>query len=199
MNSAALAAEMRGYLGALRRNHADFLVGAGVDPTLIAIYQLVGAAYISEVPGGKWVPDEDNGDFAFITPVRAESPLTPLAPDPWAAVRWGEICDLVAWCPKVPGDWRLRVGNAKWLGAAPLPSIDPFPVHLRSTVLNWMRAGADGLVMLSKNSAIRAQILSALDRRAVVETAAHRRSLEVDLAKQERAHLPQLLLPGGVG
>lgn len=196
MDSAALAAEMRDALRGLDRIQADFLVSYGVNPLLISVYQMVGVAQIGPGPSrGLWVPSPE-GEHSFVTPVRCHDILTPLAPDPYMAPRLGHIVDLIAWCPKQPDKWLLRTGEALWAGSAALPQMDPFPVYLRTTVLKWLQADADGLVLLSEKPHHCNRILSAVGRRAMVEDKLHLQKLSAALAAHRHSLQPQLLLPG---
>jgi hypothetical protein len=160
MRGADLAAEMRQCLQALQRQQADFLISRGVDPFLIAIYQMVGVGRVGAGEGGLFNFAND-GRTHFITPVRTVDASTPFAADPWAAVRFGEIIDLVAWCPSQTP--LARLGNALSIGAVPTPSLEPFPVQMRSTVFHWLRSGCTGLVLLTRDPKQQAGILSMFD------------------------------------
>lgn len=161
----------------------------------MAVYQMVGVARARPDPSGKlWAPDPA-GAFAYITPVRTLDSLSPLSADPWASARFGQILDLIAWTPGEPRQL-LRTGEASWLGSAPLPQIDPCAVQVWDSVLEWLREGAEGIVLLSSNPHDRQMVRLALDR-PIVASAAQRRQEAADFAAMERRARPQFILRSG--
>ena len=67
---------------------------------------------------------------------------------------WAEVDDLIAFKPGKPGDWWLRRGAVKVLGAyniapkAPPLSGQERPLTIHETPLSWLRAGATGICVL---------------------------------------------------
>jgi hypothetical protein len=123
------------------------LLRAGVPQHAI---DLAGPAYARVRPVGRLLfePNPDSELGAFILPVRADYPDTPESPDPEAAVGGGDILDLVAFEPELGARWLLRTGNAEWLGSCPPQYLDPPPVALYRSPIDWLRAGCQGLVCL---------------------------------------------------
>jgi hypothetical protein len=79
---------------------------------------------------------------------------TPETAEPEFFCRFGNLVDLVAWDPRTPLQWTLRVGVAAWLGCVPPQYLAPAPVHIRRSVLSWLRSGCTGLVPLSPDLGI---------------------------------------------
>jgi hypothetical protein len=98
--------------------------------------------------GGLFEPDPD-GPAAFIMPVRVEFPETPESIDPLAAITSGDIVDLVAFTPALRARWALRCGAAEWLGACAPQYMEPEPVRLYRSPLDWLRASCEGMVCLA--------------------------------------------------
>jgi hypothetical protein len=92
-------------------------------------------------------PNSDIG--AFILPVRVEYPDTPETLDIERVLTDGEIVDLVAFTPALNVRWALRIGSAEWLGACGPQYMDPPPVRLYRTPLDWLRGDCQGLVCLA--------------------------------------------------
>lgn len=99
--------------------------------------------------GGLFEPDPEGTAAAFIVPVRVECPETPESPDPLAAITAGDIVDLVAFTPALRVRWALRRGTAEWLGACEPQYMEPEPVRLYRSPLDWLRASCDGVVCLA--------------------------------------------------
>lgn len=126
----------------------DPLVRAGVTqrglalcaPALIRLH-LNGSAL--------FVPDPDSTLSAFIAPVRVDHPQTPESLDIEAAITDGAIVDLVAFVPALKVRWALRTGAAEWLGACEPQYMEPDPVRLYRSPLDWLRASCEGLVCLA--------------------------------------------------
>jgi hypothetical protein len=94
-------------------------------------------------------PDE-TGAPAFITPVFVDNVLTSETLDPVPTARGGgHLVDLVAW--REDGSWATRRGAAEWIGAIPPQYCDPPPAWVRRSILNWLKGGLHGLVLLSDN------------------------------------------------
>ncbi len=159
MTGADLLAELRSARAAMSRKNRAELMGAGIAPELIDRYPLIGTAEM-RIKGGLYEPAPD-GAPAYVTPVLVGDPVSPEIPDPLVYARhFGDIVDLVAWHPRHPGHWALRVGAATWLGCIEPQYLDPDPVAIRRAPLAWLRAGCDGLVILSSEPADAYRLLS---------------------------------------
>ena len=158
-----LEAEFHGYLKNLTTQDAEQLHDAGVRFHDIVTYQMIGAAHVKPVGDGLWEPDP-NGRRVFITPVRVEygqvSRRDIEAPDPYGANRMGQLIDLVAWSPDFPGHWSLRKGEAAVLGSTQFEfrQYEGEPGMLRRDPFDWLRHGATGVVILTKDPQERATI-----------------------------------------
>lgn len=148
MRTRELATEMREAFAALRREYANILANLDISPFLIWNWQLIGKASVRSIGNDLYEPDP-NGVAALVTPVLAHYCDTPELPDPEFAVRCGNIVDLIAWRPKCPARWRLRVGAATWAGSIPPQYCNPDPVRIWRTPLRWLQADCTGLVLLT--------------------------------------------------
>jgi hypothetical protein len=171
MNTRDLAAEMRVARESLTAAHWDELEAHGVSTTVIASFALLGAAKI-RVGNGLYEPAPD-GRWAYVTPVLVDNELGPEAAQPISCARiLGHLVDLLAWHPRHPRRWALRVGAAPWLGCCEPQYMEPEPVRIWRSPLAWLRADCDGLVMLSTDPADAYRLLSSL-REIVAEDAEH--------------------------
>src|SRR5215475_141995 len=150
MNTVGLVQEYRRALLATRYEDRQPLVAAGI--TAEALAAIVPAKAQITVDGETYEPDPDGG-AAYLIPVRADSRLTPEAADPPEAVRSGAIIDLLAFHPAHPYRWALRRDSAEWLGAIPPQYLEPEPVEVWQSPLDWLRAGCRGIVILSRDAA----------------------------------------------
>jgi hypothetical protein len=107
-------------------------------------------ARIRPVGASLFEPNPDSNLGAWIIPVRVEHPDTPESPDPEAAIVDGEIVDLVAFDLQLAARWVLRTGNAEWLGSCPPQYLEPPPVALHRSPIDWLRADCRGLVCLAR-------------------------------------------------
>jgi hypothetical protein len=150
MKTADLEAEHRAAVRNLKTEDALELVDQLEIPFfLVIIHQLVGVLPIRlDKTGACWEPDED-GQLAYITPLRIDRHETALSLDPWATARFGALADLIAWDPRAPQSWALRAGDSQWLGS--IPWGEPFPALLRVSPLSWLKADCDGLVLLTRD------------------------------------------------
>jgi hypothetical protein len=85
----------------------------------------------------------------FLTPVLAQEPGSPESHWPETYVRLGSIIDIVAWDPQTPRRWALRAGLADWLGLVEPQFLDPEPIRIWRSVLNWFCADCSGVVLLN--------------------------------------------------
>lgn len=141
---------------------------------------LTGVARV-RLDGGLYEPAEDGG-LAYLTPVLIEHPETPESPSPAQAIRFGELVDIVAWHPRHPAKFVLRVGFGEWLGAVEPQCLDPAPVSVHRGVLSWLQSGCRGIVPLSPSPWDRYRLLSGFPGGLVAEDAAHAAELRAVLA-----------------
>jgi hypothetical protein len=134
---------------------------------LVAIHQMVGIMPI-RLSGRFWEPDPESQYLAYVTPVRIDRPDTVLTSEPWGTPRMGELVDLIAWHPEVPGRWFLRTGAVAWLGAVPYG--EPFPARIFASVLSWLQADCDGLVLTTSDPDELRAIVSELPQGIRTET-----------------------------
>jgi len=170
-----LRAEHRACSAALTEEDRGRLADLGIAADDIGRFRMCGIARVA-VQGGLYQLDEESG-VAIITPVRVERPVSPEARRPAIWARWGPIVDLVAWHPKEPLRWALRVGSAEWLGCIEPQYLDPEPVHIHRSVLDWLRAGCSGLVPLSSDRAELYRLLSGVHGGIVAADDSHARDL----------------------
>jgi hypothetical protein len=187
MRSGELAAEMRQASLAMAPGDLRELVEAGVGPEDAG--WLIGVMKISRIPDSQlFEPDDESGTWAYVTPIRVENPATPESLDPEGSVRRGALVDLVAWDPSVPHEWALRMGSGEWLGCVEPQYLDPAPVCIWRSIINWFRAGCRGTVPLSPDPAAIYQLMMDFCGGIVAEDESHAAELR---------HLPerQWLLP----
>jgi hypothetical protein len=168
MRTADLEAELRIAVRNLTTEDAGELCNVlGVPFLLVAIHRMVGIMPIG-LSGRFWEPDAESQCLAYITPVRIDRPDTVLTSEPWGTPRMGELVDLIAWHPDVPDHWALRSGAVGWLGAVPYG--EPFPARIFASVLSWLQADCDGLVLLSEDERELRAIISELPQGIRTET-----------------------------
>jgi hypothetical protein len=157
-----LATEIGEAVAAMRLADYEALADAGVDPVLVLVPQLVGAARVT-IAGARYRPDRA-GELAYDTPIRVGAgwPLTPETPRPEIVVRYGQVADLVAWHPRHPSRWALRRGDAEWLGAIEPQCLDPFPSRIWRGPLGWLQNGCRGLALLTRDRAVARRTLAGL-------------------------------------
>jgi hypothetical protein len=118
--------------------------------------------------GERFEPDID-GAPAWVFPATCIDPRWPElleALDPRRAVSGGEIIDLVAFSPAVPQRWALRTGDAITVGAIEHQYWFPKPTQIHRNVVSWLRAGCEGVVLLTSNPYEAARVLRGI---AVIE------------------------------
>ena len=179
MTGAELVAEYRAALAATSLADLDPLRRAGVGGAGLSLCPA--HARISVSRGGLYQPDADGGE-AFIVPVRVDNPVTPEAADPVAAVRQGDIVDLLAFSPAFPRRWALRAGAATWLGSVEPQYLDPAPTPIWRSPLHWLGNDCHGLVPLSRDKRDRYRVLTCLDA-IIAEDEAHAAELRELLAR----------------
>jgi hypothetical protein len=142
-----------------------------------AKYGLVGISRVSRIPDTELYEPDPTGLYQYITPARVDKPMSPQSSSPWLYARSGEIVDLVAWDPRIPDQWSLRLGLADWLGSVPPQHLDSEPVRILRSPLTWLRADCTGLVVLSPDQAIAYQLLMEFHGGICAEDQAHRSEL----------------------
>jgi len=151
MKTREFAYEMREAFAAMRRSDFKQLADLGIPEVLVDHFQMVGVARIKE-RNGLYFPDP-RGRLAFITPVCVDCASTPETPHPDVFPFIGNLIDLIAWDERMPDQWRLRTGAAKWLGAIPPQYMDPRPFQIWQSPLEWLQQRCEGLVPLNNNPA----------------------------------------------
>jgi hypothetical protein len=146
---------------------------------------LIGVAPIRLCRGDLFEPDPD-GRVCLISPVCVHTELDPESSEPSLYCRAGAIVDLVAWHPEQPNQWRLRTGAAEWLGCIEPQYLEPEPVPIRRSVLNWFQAGCTGLVLLSRSPLGQYRTLMGCVGGIIAEDAAHRAQLRCALQRPFR-------------
>jgi hypothetical protein len=192
MTGRDLAAEMSAAAAQLSSDDRAELIALGIDR--FDVCQLCGIAPVRRCGGELYEPDPA-GRAAIITPVLVQDPATPESNLPHSYCRFGEVVDLVAWDPRRPRRWALRVGAAEWLGCIEPQYLEPDPVPIRSSVLSWFRAGCRGLVLLSRSAPDQYRLLSVCFRIAA-EDRAHQAELRRVLSLPWKAP-PVLVAAGG--
>jgi hypothetical protein len=97
--------------------------------------------------------------------------------DPIETISSGAVVDLVAFNPAVPG-WATRCDNAVWLGAIGSQYLEPDPVPIRRSPAAWLKAGCEGICILTRDRAAAYHVLAgchgliAEDRQHAVELVA---------------------------
>ncbi len=180
-----------GNASPLRRRELQL---AGVPQRAI---KLAAPAYTRVQPVGRLLfqPNPDSELAAFILPVRVDCPDTPESPDPEAAIESGEIVDLVAFDPELGAQWVLRTGNAEWLGSCPPQYLDPPPVPLHRSPIDWLRGGCEGLVCLARAPI---EIHRFLCRFAALDVADERHAEELQALLERPPTHPEILVGGRI-
>jgi hypothetical protein len=173
-----LDAEMTAAFGRLDAAHARRLDALGVPRALI-MGGMVGLGQV-RIAGDFYEPDEHGGGV-YVTPIRVHGE-TPESPDPASTLARGILADLVAWRPDRPGCWRTRCGAVSWLGAIEPQYSCPLPVSLWRDPLNWLRAGARGLVVLTDSLIDRWHLLNACRGGIEAEDRSHAAEIRAALA-----------------
>lgn len=150
---------------------------------LAAVATSVGIARVSRILDAAHYEPDPNGVLAFITPVLIEDPMSPESSSPALYVRFGEIVDLLAWDPQTPRKWALRAGLATWLGCVPPQYLDPHPVRVWRSVLNWLHNDCTGIVALSRDPAAVYSLLMGFPGGIIAEDHAHKRELRTLLER----------------
>jgi hypothetical protein len=89
----------------------------------------------------------------FIVGVRIgedAEPPTPESRRPESIAYCGALIDLLCFHPSAPSHWAQRRDTARWLGATPPQFLAPLPVRIRRSPTSWLRAGCDGLCILTR-------------------------------------------------
>lgn len=91
------------------------------------------------------------GQDLWLVAVRGRGDGVIEADDPSRLVRDGPILDLLRFDPLKPERWHLARGAVTALGAIEPQYLDPRPVHIHETPLDWLRASGNGLVLLTSD------------------------------------------------
>ena len=158
------------YLPAMRAMpfaKAEELAGMGIPWTAIAAVCPAPMRIVIDRAGDRFWPD-DAGELGWVFPVAAVDPCCPElieSDDPLATVSTGAIIDLAAsFSPGAPGLWALRLGHATVLGAIPPQYMAPPPVRVHRDITAWLRAGCNGIVLLTRDQDEAQRILRQIHR-----------------------------------
>ncbi len=154
-----LTAEWRAALAALTVADELDLIDVGIPAELfrrsrsgpeLYYHRLIGKARIALGGNGTYEPHPD-GEEAFITPLRRERAHTIDAMWPHASVRWGILCDLIAWHPSAPHSSARRCDDS---GCHSLGLVEwqAGPVEIHRSPFTWLCAVAVGLVPLDDDA-----------------------------------------------
>lgn len=189
-----LEAEYLAALGDTSPRRRRKLQQAGVPQRAL---DLAGPAYTRVQPVGSalFQPNPDSNLAAWVLPVRVDYPDTPESTDPEAATSLGDIVDLVAFDPELGAQWVLRTGNAEWLGACPPQYLEPPPVPLHRSPIDWLRAGCEGVVCLARAPL---EIHRFLCRFAALDVADDSHAAELALLLERPPYYPEILVGGRV-
>jgi hypothetical protein len=159
MKAIDLEGEMAQALDAVKPVHREMLRKAGVPSSVV---ELVGVDRVLVEDGGGYQPHE-LGRARFIIPVRIADRLSPESPRPFDTVVAGKLVDLIAFHPGRPAEWSPRTGNATWLGACETQKLQPPPVPVHRTPVDWLKAGCVGIVPLVRDPVDLAYLLRPLE------------------------------------
>jgi hypothetical protein len=184
MKTAQLAAEMaQAFANLVETDGTELCDELGISAPMLFFAQLVGIAPIRFTGKDDLFEPDPAGELAYITPVCVHYPDTPLTARPDLWVRFGNLIDLVSWCPRHPNTMHRRCGQASWLGAVDLH--EPFAQLIHRSVLRWLQSGCEGLVLLG-NAEDRRRVLWCLDHGWQAEDRAHQAELEQVLKPPEK-------------
>lgn len=132
------------------------LIAAGIAAAVVD--NLIGAANVELTDDGAEYTPCAAGVRCFILAVRSArsgsgiwGKPTPFSIAPEHTVRDGDAIDLVAFRPDYSARWALRYGDAHWLGAVEPRRWGGPPVSIWRSPFSWLRAGATGLVVLTRD------------------------------------------------
>jgi hypothetical protein len=152
MKTSMLCEEHRVAIRVTRKEDIDELIRHGVAIEAIAAVCPACAPIALDRDGDRYWPD-DTGCSGWIVPARVVDPASELIEtvDPLHVISRGPVIDLVAFRPDQPGYWALRLGLATVLGAVQLQDADADPVIVHFDVMDWLRAGCSGIVLLTSD------------------------------------------------
>lgn len=160
-----LERELALAIGNVTPDNFQIIKALGIPRPMVTSCDLVGLARVRF--GADFYEPDAAGEWAIIVAVRADG-------------RWpGEIChplarqvalvghhvvDLVAFRPSDIRFFRRRLGVALILGYLPPPWFQPPIARLHETVVDWLLAGGDGVVILERSDQAVAQVLASCPR-----------------------------------
>lgn len=136
-----LTIEFNNAILAIEQRHRDRLIVAGVPECVAKPSEgrhHWGVMKVRADGDHHFIPDAEDGREAFVS----------------FAFHAGNIVDLVAWHPAVPGNWRWRIGDTPILNVDAMERRWPGdgPLMVFSTPLDCLRGGGDGVVILDWNA-----------------------------------------------
>lgn len=111
-----------------------------------------------------------------------------------------ELVDLLAFDPRRPERWWLRIGAVPLLGGDELaylllgPKLFAEPLWVHRTPLNWLRNSCHGVVILDIDRGL--GDLAIVPNGIAAEDAAHQRELKDRLARAAMRRLPNVIVAG---
>jgi hypothetical protein len=111
--------------------------------------------------------------------VRGHGDGTLEADDPMRLVREGPILDLLTFDPLKPEPWTLARDAVLVLGAIEPQFLDPAPVPVHRTPVDWLRASGEGIVLLGGDRHDRRRMLGCCRGGIVAGSPAHGAQLKM--------------------
>ncbi len=133
---------------------------------------MCGIARVRRLRGGMYEPHPLGSPY-LITPVRASESIESAAPA--SVVHMSEVIDLIAWLPDKAKLYQ-RSGAAEYVGAIRPQWFEPDQVRVWRSLLGWLKAGCEGLVLLG-DQASRYRTLTQM-RAILAEDAPHAAELQ---------------------
>jgi hypothetical protein len=142
------------YLVALRATSRGAVCSLGISASAIRLTCPALTGITLDHVGELYRPDPA-GRPAWVIPATAVDPGLPdliETADPIAAVGdMTAVVDFVAFSPSSPGRWALRLGAATELGMIEPQYCGPAPVPVHRSPIEWLRAGCNGIALLTRN------------------------------------------------
>lgn len=156
------------------------LLDAGIPARMIARRDLVRVSRVAAV--GRLFDFVEDGTPSWITPVCGLPDGTLEYPQPLEVIDQLPVLDLVAWRLTRPMDWALLRGAVTVAGLIEPQNFGPPPVVVHRSVLDWLAADTDGVVLLTDKPRERGDILREFAEVAAAD-AKHRAELIADASR----------------
>jgi hypothetical protein len=126
---------------------------------------------------GKFYEPDPDGEYAIIVPV----------------MNGDELVDLIAFDPRQPAEWFVRLGGEPLLGAGALADqLLEKPLHIFKTPLSWLQGGCAGVVVADQTRAF--VDLATSPNGLVGEDDAHTDELRQVMTETALRRLPRFLV-----